>query len=212
MSQKGSPFVPYTRPAMIAYLDGKLTFKEPAYVIIDVQGVGYEVRISLQTFSTLPEVNEKCRLFTFLNIREDAHILFGFREITEKQLFLDLVSVSGIGPNTALVMLSSLSSVEIRQAIITEDLRVIQGIKGIGAKTAQRVILELKDKLKKDHLASGSMTTNLFLGPNSAARTDAISALIVMGIPRPVAEKSVDTILKKQPDISVEELIKLSLR
>ncbi|OZI09314.1 Holliday junction branch migration protein RuvA [Siphonobacter sp. BAB-5385] len=197
---------------MIAYLEGKLTYKEPAYAIIDVQGVGYEVRISLQTYSALPEVNERCRLFTYLNIREDAHILFAFQEMSEKQLFLDLVSVSGIGPNTALVMLSSLSSVEIRQAIITEDLRVIQGIKGIGAKTAQRVILELKDKLKKDHLASGSMTTNLFLGPNAGARTDAISALIVMGIPRPVAEKSVDTLLKKDPNASVEDLIKQSLR
>ncbi|PMD98469.1 Holliday junction branch migration protein RuvA [Siphonobacter sp. BAB-5405] len=197
---------------MIAYLDGKLTYKEPAYAIIDVQGVGYEVRISLQTYSALPELNERCRLFTYLNIREDAHILFAFQEMSEKQLFLDLVSVSGIGPNTALVMLSSLSSVEIRQAIITEDLRVIQGIKGIGAKTAQRVILELKDKLKKDHLASGSMTTNLFLGPNAGARTDAISALIVMGIPRPVAEKSVDTLLKKDPNASVEDLIKQSLR
>ncbi|PQA58289.1 MULTISPECIES: Holliday junction branch migration protein RuvA [Siphonobacter] len=197
---------------MIAYLEGKLTYKEPAYAIIDVQGVGYEVRISLQTYSALPEVNERCRLFTYLNIREDAHILFAFQEMSEKLLFLDLVSVSGIGPNTALVMLSSLSSVEIRQAIITEDLRVIQGIKGIGAKTAQRVILELKDKLKKDHLASGSMTTNLFLGPNAGARTDAISALIVMGIPRPVAEKSVDTLLKKDPNASVEDLIKQSLR
>lgn len=197
---------------MIAYLEGKLTYKEPAYAIIDVQGVGYEVRISLQTYSALPEVNERCRLFTYLNIREDAHILFAFQEMSEKQLFLDLVSVSGIGPNTALVMLSSLSSVEIRQAVITEDLRVIQGIKGIGAKTAQRVILELKDKLKKDHLASGSMTTNLFLGPNAGARTDAISALIVMGIPRPVAEKSVDTLLKKDPNASVEDLIKQSLR
>ncbi|MFT4033566.1 MAG: Holliday junction branch migration protein RuvA [Siphonobacter sp.] len=194
---------------MIAYLEGKLAYKEPAYVIVDVQGVGYEARISLQTFSNLPEASEKCRLFTFLSIREDAHVLYGFHETNEKQLFLDLVSVSGIGPNTALVMLSSLSAPEIRQAIVMEDLRVIQGIKGIGAKTAQRVILELKDKLKKDQFAAPS---NLIAGPTVGVRNDAIAALIVMGIPRPVAEKSVDTILKKQPDVSVEELIKLSLR
>ncbi|SDL83349.1 Holliday junction branch migration protein RuvA [Siphonobacter aquaeclarae] len=197
---------------MIAYLDGKLTYKEPAYAIVDVQGVGYEVRISLQTFSALPAIPEKCRLFTYLAIREDAHVLFGFAEPGEKQLFLDLVSVSGIGPNTALVMLSSLSAAEIKQAIAAEDLRVIQGIKGIGAKTAQRVILELKDKMRKESLTGGTTQTSLLTGGSSAVRNDAISALVVMGIPRPAAEKSVETILKKQPDVTVEELIKLSLR
>lgn len=197
---------------MIAYLDGKLTYKEPAYAIVDVQGVGYEVRISLQTFSALPAVPGQCRLFTYLAIREDAHVLFGFAEPGEKQLFLDLVSVSGIGPNTALVMLSSLSAAEIKQAIATEDLRVIQGIKGIGAKTAQRVILELKDKMRKESLTGGTAQTSLLAGGGSAVRNDAISALVVMGIPRPAAEKSVETILKKQPDLTVEELIKLALR
>jgi Holliday junction DNA helicase RuvA len=194
---------------MYAYLDGKLTYKEPAYAIIDAGGVGYEVRISLQTYSALPSGEERVRLFTHLSIREDAHILFGFLDPDEKKLFLDLISVSGIGANTALMMLSSLSTGEIRQAIVGEDLRTIQGIKGIGAKTAQRVILELRDKLKKEGLMGGTTLSPL---ANAAKRQDALAALTVMGIPRPMAEKSVEVLLKRDPDIKLEDLIRQALR
>jgi Holliday junction DNA helicase RuvA len=197
---------------MIAYLDGKLTYKDPAFVIIDIQGVGYQVKISLQTYAALHHTDERCKLHTFLIIREDSHTLFGFYEMEEKLLFEDLISVSGIGPSTAMVMLSSLSSSEIRQALISEDVRTIQGIKGIGAKTAQRAIIELKDKLKKESLLTGT-SSNLFITPNSVIRNEALTALVTLGIPRATAEKSIDTILKREGnEISIEQLIKLALR
>lgn len=197
---------------MIAFIDGKLVLKEPANVIIDVSGIGYEIRISLQTYAALSDGNERCKLYTYLNIREDAHILYGFATNDEKLLFMDLISVSGIGPNTALMMLSSLSSAEVRHAIITEDVRTIQSIKGIGAKTAQRAIIELKDKLKKDNLSAGIPA--LPLGQSSlSVRNEALAALTVLGIPKPQAEKSVDAILKREGEqISLEQLIKLALR
>lgn len=197
---------------MIAYIDGKLVQKEPASVIIDVGGVGYEIRISLQTYASLSEGNERCRLFTYLNIREDAHILYGFATPDEKLLFMDLISVSGIGPNTALMMLSSLSSSEVRHALITEDVRTIQSIKGIGAKTAQRAIIELKDKLKKDNVAAGMPALPTGKGSHSI-RNEALVALTVLGIPKPQAEKSIDLIMKREGEqISLEQLIKLALR
>ncbi|MES2732183.1 MAG: Holliday junction branch migration protein RuvA [Bacteroidota bacterium] len=198
---------------MITYLDGKLAYKDPAYVIIDVGGVGYQVRISLQTYSSL-QGSERCKLHTYLSIREDAHTLYGFFEMEERTLFLDLISVSGIGPNTALVMLSSLSSSEIKYAIMVENLKVIQGIKGIGAKTAQRVILELKDKLKKENYTTGTTAgTNIPTLANNTVRNEALSALVTLGIARNVAEKSIEAILKKEGDqVTLEQLIKLALR
>lgn len=197
---------------MIAYIDGKLTYKDPAYVIIDVHGVGYEIKISLQTYAALQDGTERCKLYTFLNIREDAHILYGFKEPDEKTLFLDLVSVSGIGPSTALVMLSSMSSAEIRHALMNEDVKTIQSIKGIGAKTAQRAIIELKDKLRKENML-GTATPSMFNVQSNKVRNEALAALVTLGIPKNVAEKSIDTILKKEgQDITVEQLIKMALR
>ena len=197
---------------MIAYIDGKLTYKDPAYVIIDVNGVGYEIKISLQTYAALQDGTERCKLFTYLNIREDAHILYGFKEQEEKLLFLDLVSVSGIGPNTALVMLSSMSSAEIRHALMNEDAKTIQSIKGIGAKTAQRAIIELKDKLRKEQML-GSSSPSIFPTQNNKVRNEALAALVTLGIPKNVAEKSIDAILKKEgTEITVEQLIKMALR
>ncbi|MFN8355700.1 MAG: Holliday junction branch migration protein RuvA [Spirosomataceae bacterium] len=196
---------------MIAYIAGKLTHKEPAYVIIDVQGVGYQILISLQTYSALSQGEERCRLYTYLSIREDAHVLYGFATFDEKALFLDLISVSGIGPNTALMMLSSLSSAEIRQAIVSEDVRTIQSIKGIGSKTAQRAIIDLKDKFKKDNLMGS--TPALFPVATSAIRNEALAALTTLGIQKAVAEKNIDVILKKYGnDITLEQLIKMALR
>ena len=197
---------------MIAYIDGKLTYKDPAYVIIDVHGVGYEIKISLQTYAALQDGTERCKLYTFLNIREDAHILYGFKEPDEKTLFLDLVSVSGIGPSTALVMLSSMSSAEIRHALMNEDVKTIQSIKGIGAKTAQRAIIELKDKLRKENML-GTASPSMFPVQSTKVRNEALAALVTLGIPKNVAEKSIDAILKKEgQDITVEQLIKMALR
>jgi holliday junction DNA helicase RuvA len=197
---------------MIAYIQGKLIVKDPAYVIIDVGGIGYHIRISLQTYSALANTDELVKLHTHLNIKEDAHTLFGFFEHDEKDLFIDLLSVSGIGPGTAMVMLSSLSASEIKHAIVTEDVRTVQSIKGIGAKTAARAIIELKDKLKKDQVTGGGAgsTGNM---PTYSLKNEALSALTTLGIARNVAEKSIETILKKEGiGISLENLIKLALR
>ena len=194
---------------MIAYIDGKLTFKDPTYVIVDVQGVGYQIKISLNTFSRLQE-GERCKLHTFLHIKEDAHTLYGFAELAEKQVFLHLISISGVGPGTALMIVSSLTVPEIHQAIVREDVRTIQQVKGIGGKTAQRIILELKDKFKKDALVDVSHT-----GPaaHNSNRNEALSALITLGFARTVAEKTLDGIIKREGNtLSVEDLIKLALK
>ncbi|MFM6948833.1 MAG: Holliday junction branch migration protein RuvA [Aquirufa sp.] len=195
---------------MIAYLKGKLAHKDRAHVIIDVNGVGYEVKISLQTYEALAGTDELCQLFTHLQIKEDSHTLVGFYTFDEKLLFLDLISVSGIGLSTALVMLSSFSSSEIRAAIMNENLALIQSIKGIGSKTAQRVILELKDKCKKDSLFVDAGVAGSDQSFN--VKKEALAALTTLGIPRLAAEKSLDQILKSNPNASIEQLIKLALR
>jgi holliday junction DNA helicase RuvA len=198
---------------MIAYVKGTLTYKDPAYVIVEAAGVGYEIKVSLQTFGALPNPGEACKVYTFQQIREDAHVLFGFAEPDEKFLFLDLVSVSGVGPSTALVMLSSMSSLEIRQAIVNEDVRTIQTIKGIGGKTAQRVVIDLKDKIKKEAMLAPTQSNNLFVPTNGKVRNEALAALVMLGIPKQAAEKSIEVILKREGDsITVEQLIKLALR
>lgn len=195
---------------MIAYLKGKLAHKDRAHVIIDVNGVGYEVKISLQTYASLADGEESCKLFTHLQVKEDSHTLVGFHSMDEKLLFLDLISVSGIGLSTALVMLSSFSSNEIRSAIMNENIALIQSIKGIGSKSAQRVILELKDKCKKDTLfVEAGMASH---DANYGHKQEALAALVTLGIPRTAAEKSLDTILRSNPDATVENLIKLALR
>ncbi len=193
---------------MIAHLNGILTEKEPTHAVIDVNGVGYFLKIPLQTSSALPAPGMPCKLYCLQIIREDAHTLYGFATRDERSIFEHLISVSGIGPAIALVFLSSMSGPEIIQAIITEDLRTIQGIKGIGLKTAQRAIIELKDKLKKDQLTGTTVA-----GQPHGVRSEALAALVTLGIPKAAAEKSVDNILKRAPaDITLEEVIKLSLR
>ena len=196
---------------MIAYIDGKLTFKDPTFVIIEAGGIGYHIKISLQTYSQLKN-EERCRLQTHLNIKEDAHTLYGFFEGSEKKVFMDLISVSGIGPNTAMVMLSSLSAGEIEQAIVSEDTRTIQAIKGIGLKTAQRVILELKDKMKKTSTANPEIP-NFALNGNNNIRQEALQALVALGLVKNVAEKNLDAILKKEgSQLTIEQLIKAALK
>ena len=195
---------------MIAYLKGKLAYKDPARVIIDVQGIGYEVKISLHTYASLQD-GENCQLFTYLHIKEDAHTLFGFKELAEKKMFLDLISINGVGPGTGLMILSSLNPGEIQQAILNEEVRTIQSVKGVGAKTAQRIILELKDKIGKTE----GLPTNLSISTPShnTLRNEALSALVTLGINRSVAEKNLNTILKSSPqDLTLEELIKRALK
>ena len=194
---------------MIAYLKGKLTEKDPTFVIIDIQGVGYQVKISLNTYAAIKHLDEAL-LHTHLHIREDAHVLFGFSTPAEKKRFLDLISISGVGAATAMMVLSSLSPEELQHAIVNGDLKLIQGVKGIGLKTAQRIVLELKDKMIKEgweekHLESPKISNTL--------QNEALSALVTLGIPRPAAQKSIDAILKEfGQEIKLEELIKQALR
>jgi Holliday junction DNA helicase RuvA len=190
---------------MIAHLNGKLVEKNPTNVIIECGGVGYFVKISLNTFSALGS-NEQLKLFTQQIVREDAHLLFGFATIEERDVFNLLLSVSGIGPNTAILMLSSLQPAEIAQAIQTDDVRTIQSIKGIGAKTAQRVIIDLKDKMVKMEWSGGS---NIFAGHNTN-RFDALTALISLGFDKKSAEKAIEKLATGNE--SVEELIKGALK
>ena len=196
---------------MIDYLSGKLVFKDPTYVIIDVNGIGYHVKISLQTYTEIKD-EEQIKLLTFLHIKEDAHTLFGFKKEDEKRLFLLLISINGVGPSTGLMILSSLSSAEIEHAILAGDVATIQHVKGIGAKTAQRIILELKDKVGKG--VSEMSTAPLgFLKSNNKIREEALQALITLGFPKAAAEKNIAQVLKKTTgEISLEDLIKASLK
>ena len=191
---------------MITQIRGKLVEKNPTYAVVDCNGVGYLLHISLNTFSSLPD-QEAVVLYTHLLIREDAHTLFGFINKTEREVFRLLISVSGVGPSIARTMLSSMTSEEIQQAIASENVPLIQSVKGIGAKTAQRVIVDLKDKiLKTFDLDEVSVHTN------NTNKEEALSALEVLGFARKQSEKAISSIIKTQKDASVEQLIKLALK
>ncbi len=191
---------------MIAHLQGRLVEKTPTEVVIDCGGVGYHVNISLHTYSLLP-TTENIRLFTHLQIKEDAHTLFGFMERSERELFRLLISVSGIGAGIARTMLSSLEPKQIINALGSGNVGTIQSIKGIGAKTAQRAILDLKDKVLKlydmDEVSFSQSNTN---------KDEALSALEVLGFNKKLAEKSVELIVKQQPEATVEMIIKQALK
>ena len=189
---------------MIAQLNGKLIEKNPTDLIVDCGGVGYELKISLNTFSAIGS-KESITIFTKLIVREDAQILYGFADKVEREMFNHLVSVSGIGPNTAMIMLSSLVPGEIASAITNEDVKTIQGVKGIGAKTAQRVIIDLKDKMLKMSFSS----ENLF-NANNTNQFDALTALASLGFDKKAAEKAVDKVSTGEE--SVEQLIKEALK
>ena len=194
---------------MIAFLDGKLVHCEPTFVHVDVNGVGYQLQISLQTYAAIKNL-ERVRIHTHLAVREDAHILYGFSSIPEKRLFQLLISVNGVGPNTAIVMLSYLTIQELKSAILREDVTSLQAVKGIGAKTAQRVIIELRDKLKKESLEEGA---TISVDPRNTLRNEALSALLTLGLPKAAAEKSVDAVLKKSGiTITLEDLVKQALK
>jgi len=191
---------------MIAYIQGKLAEKTPTEVVIDCNGVGYHINISLHTYSLLPNT-DFIKLFTYLQIKEDSHTLFGFVEKSEREIFKMLLSVSGIGASIARTMLSSLEPKQIIQALATADVGTIQSIKGIGSKTAQRAILDLKDKvLKLYDLDEVSMFQN------NTNRDEALSALEVLGFVRKASEKIVDKIVKEDPTASVESIIKQALK
>lgn len=194
---------------MIAYLNGEITHKTPAFIYVDCHGVGYHVNISLNTYSKLENL-QKIKIFTYLAIKEDDHSLYGFFDDDERSLFILLISVSGIGVNTARVILSYMNPDEVRTAIIHENAMALGKVKGIGPKTAKRIILDLKDKVIKE---SGSEHVVLFSPENNLIKNEALAALIALGFPKPVVEKSIKFILDKNPNIEqVEDLIKQVLK
>jgi len=194
---------------LIAYLQGTITHKTPAFIYVDCNGVGYHVNISLNTYSKLEKL-EKIRIYTHLNIKEDEHSLYGFFDDEERTLFILLISVSGVGVNTARVILSYMTPDEVRTAIIHENAVALGRVKGIGPKTAKRIILDLKDKVMKE---SGHEPMTVSSSNNNTLRQEAISALVALGFPKAIVEKQIKISLEKQPDIQqVEELIKLVLK
>jgi len=200
---------PVNHNLMISYLKGKIVEKNPAYVVLETAaGIGFYVNISVATYSQLKD-NEEVKMLTYFIVKEDAQTLYGFLEEEERELFKLLISVNGIGPNTARLILSSMSVGEVLNAIATENVKAIQSVKGIGAKTAQRVIIELKDKTKKMELTS---TSKISVAYNNN-KFDALTALIALGFPKAGAESVLDKVIKAEGvDLSVEELIKKSLK
>ncbi len=192
---------------MYAYIDGKLAFKCPTYVVIDAGGIGFQINISLNTYGAIQDT-ERCKLYTWLHVKEDGHTLYGFYEEGERRLFLHLISVSGIGPNTGRMILSSITPSEIQTAIVQGDVPLIQRIKGIGPKSAQRMILELQDKLKKE-----GPDSLINMPSHNTAKDEALSALVMLGFAKNAAEKSLDTAIKAgSENLSVEQLIKIALK
>jgi Holliday junction DNA helicase RuvA len=191
---------------MITHIHGKLIEKTPTYVVVDVNGIGYKIKISLQTFSAID--GELCKLFTHLSVKEDSHTLFGFFDESERHLFKNLISVSGVGPSTAQVILSTFTPEEIVHHITTADVKMVQSVKGIGAKTAQRIIIDLKDKVAK-----GMPTSDLLFDKiDNTIKEEALSALIALGFAKKAAESKIEKVLKSNPEIAnVEELVKTAL-
>lgn len=192
---------------MYAYLQGKFSYKSPAQVYIDVHGVGYEVNISLTTYSSIQNITEG-KLFTYLQVKEDGHTLYGFFEKEEKEMFVLLIGVSGIGAATARMMLSNLVPAEIVKAIQQGNVKLIESVKGIGKKTAERLVLELKDKVSKH-----ATTTDIMLPKGNILQQDALNALVALGINKNQAEQSIKKIILAEPSIThLEDLIKKALK
>ena len=192
---------------MFAYLDGKFVYKSPALVHVDVNGVGYEVQISLNTFSKIQNL-ERGVLQTHLLIREDAHILYGFFDRAEKEMFLNLISVSGIGATTARMMLSYMRPEEITRSIVLGDTHALEKVKGVGKKTAERLVLELKDKLAKQPL-----DTNISAMKNNTLHSDALNALMALGIARNISDQAIQRVTQSDPSLaSLEDVIKKALK
>lgn len=191
---------------MIHHLNGRLVEKNPNYVVIDCGGVGYRVNISLNTYSAIGN-DEAISLLTHLQVKEDAHVLFGFISKDERELFLKLISVSGVGTTTAQMMLSAYQTEDIIRGIVNEDVGFLKSIKGIGAKTAQRVIVDLKDKLSK-----GEIGGEISLSSYNTAKDEALSALLALGFDKNSSNRVLDKILKTEPELELEELLKQALK
>ncbi|MEJ7821668.1 MAG: Holliday junction branch migration protein RuvA [Chitinophagaceae bacterium] len=192
---------------MIAYLSGKFSYKNPAVVYLDVNGIGYEVNISLNTWSEIQNLSEG-KLFTYLQVKEDSHTLYGFFDILEKEMFVMLIGVSGVGAATARMMLSSMKPDEISKAILLNNAKLLESVKGIGRKTAERLVLELRDKVNKQSFEPGMSSVK-----GNILEQDALNALIALGISKPMAEQSINKILRSEPSIiHLEDLIKKALK
>ena len=190
---------------MINHIDGKLVDKAPTQVVIDCNGVGYSINISLQTFSKIND--ERCKLFTHLSVKEDSHTLYGFITENERKLFRHLISVSGVGPSTAQVILSTYKSDEIINYISASDVAAIKNVKGIGLKTAQRIIIDLKDKVTKS-----AISDEISLDLNNTIQNEALSALVALGFSKKIAQQKIDKALtNKQGNFDVETLVRESL-
>ncbi len=193
---------------MISYIKGAITLKSPTYVVVEAGGIGYQINISLNTYAQIEKL-ETVKILTHLHVKEDSHTLYGFVEEAERSLFILLLSVSGIGPNTARILLSSMTAQEARAAIISENVLAFNKVKGIGPKTAKRIILDLKDKILKD---SGDSPIALSVQDNTI-RDEALSALVALGFSKIHVQKALNKILSGQTNVeSVEGLIKLSLK
>lgn len=193
---------------MITYVNGPIAHKTPSFVVIEAGGIGYHINISLFTYKKI-EKSEKAKLLTHFHVKEDIQALYGFYDETERSLFRLLIGVSGVGPSTALVVLSSMNPDEFRSAVIGEDVASIRKVKGIGPKTAQRIILDLKDKMMKE-----SFDTPTMLSPQSnTQRAESLSALVNLGFARPAVQRALNRVFAAKPDLgSSEEIIKLALR
>lgn len=192
---------------MYSFIEGKITEKNPAFAVIETGGIGYMVNISLNTFSKIKDL-DRCKILTHLVVREDAFILYGFATEEERHLFRHLITVSGVGANTARIILSSLSTSEVADAITTNNVTILQSVKGIGAKTAQRIIVDLKDKLSKD-----KSVTEIFETSYNTLKEEALSGLLILGFGKNAAAKALDKILKtKGSPSTVEQLIKDALK
>ena len=194
---------------MISFIKGKKLEIDPTKIIIDVNGIGYELKISLRTYSEIKE-NSVVTLFTHLQVKEDAHTLFGFYDKSERKTFLSLLSISGVGPSTAIMILSSLSSSELNSAIISSDVLTIKSVKGIGLKTAERIILELKDKILKNLNQKNS--NNFLVERDNTIKNEALSALSSLGISKNVVNNHIDRVLDTNNNISLEDLIREVLK
>lgn len=199
--------LPVVSTLMITHIQGKVTHRSPAYVVIDCMGVGYGIQISLHTYERMGTA-ENLKLLTYLSIKEDSHTLYGFADEEERLLFTQLISVSGVGTNTARMILSSLKPAEIRQAILAGNWSLLKTIKGIGPKTAQRLVLELQDKIKKSE--SGDLLQQAQF--NTPAFEEALAALVMLGFGKAEAEKGLHKVKQQNPDSSVETLVKLTLK
>ena len=192
---------------MISFIRGKKIHIDPAKIIIEVNGIGYDVNISLRTYSKLKDQKDVF-VYTHLNVKEDSHTLFGFNSESERNTFLNLLSINGVGPSTAIMILSSLSANELKKAILSSDTNKIKSVKGIGLKTAERIILELKDKVSFDDISQDKFYDDI----DNTIKNEALSALSSLGISKNIVEKHINDILERNNEISLEDLIKEVLK